>query len=210
MVKGTVTVVWYKILWNGDRLKPLIPIHENYGAYKPNKNVRRIVENLLASIDPQYLQGLGSIVLSSQAGLSRKRRRKKFVSRGRKVPTPHVQAYYRQCWKGQPAFIEIYIDTVLAPIPGWFARLPIVGFMAIGKVLFHELGHHIHLTTRPEFKEKEEGADQWRRRLMKTAFLKRYKYAVRFLRPAVKLAKPVIDKIAHYRDKHQLKQSRDG
>jgi hypothetical protein len=179
-------------------LKPPIPIHENYGTYRPSANARRLVENLLASIDPEYLQGLASIVLSSQVDLPRKKRRQKFLSRGGKHAVSNIQGYYRQSWKGQPAFIELYVDKILAPVPGWFARFPMVGFMAIGKVLFHELGHHIHQTTRPEFKEKEDVADEWSKKLMNIAFRKRYRYAVPFLRPAVKILIPVMNRLGAF------------
>jgi hypothetical protein len=198
----------------GDPLKPAILIHENYGAYKPSLNARKTVESLIASIEPEYLQGLGSIVLSSQFDLPRTKRRKKFLSRGSKYSTSAIQAYYQAQWKGQPAFIELYIDKILAPIPSWFARFPTVGFLTIGKVFFHELGHHIHQTIRPEFKEKEDVADQWSRKLMKNAFLKHYRYAVPFLRPAVKLMAAPIERVVtavnrHY-DGQELKRSRSN
>ncbi|HEX3584529.1 MAG TPA: hypothetical protein VH024_00935 [Candidatus Angelobacter sp.] len=178
-------------------MKPAIPIHENYGAYKPSLNARKTVESLIASIEPECLQGLGSIVLSTQFHLPRTTRRKKFLSRGSKYPTTAIQAYYQAQWKGQPAFIELYVDKILAPIPSWSARFPMVGFLTIGKVFFHELGHHIHLTRRPEFKEKEDVADQWSRKLMKSAFRKRYKYAVPMLRPWL----PILNVITRLMDR---------
>jgi hypothetical protein len=192
IVKGRVTRVWYKIFWIGDSLKPAIPIHENYGAYKPSLDARKTVKRLVASIEPEYLQGLGSIVLSSQFHLPRNKRRKKFLSRGSKYSTREIQACYHEQWKGQPAFIELYIDKILAPVPSWFAHFPLIGFFTIGKVFFHELGHHIHRTRRPEFKEKEDVADQWSRKLMKSAFRKRYRYApnVAAFAPCLERRKP--------------------
>jgi hypothetical protein len=32
-------------------------------------------------------------------------------------------------------------------------------------VLFHEIGHHIHFTVRPEYREREDVADVWKVRL---------------------------------------------
>jgi hypothetical protein len=165
---------------------PPIPIHENYGAYKPRIKARKIIANLLASVEPGYLRGLGSVVLSSQNQLSRAGRRKKFLSRGSKVPSAHVLGYYSQHWKGQPAFIEIYIDRILALYPAFLLRVPTIGFMLIGKVLFHELGHHLHATSHPEFKQKEDVADAWSKRLMKAAFHKRYRSFVPVLKPIYK------------------------
>lgn len=195
MVKDRVTELWYKIPFDQTCLKTPIPIHENYGTYKPNLNVRKIVGRLLGSIDPEYLQGLGSIVLSSQDQLTRKGRRKKFLSRSRKIPVSRVNGYYRQSWKGQPAFIELYVDRILAPAPGWLAHIPMAGFFMIAKTLFHEIGHHIHKTQCPEFKEQEDVAEQWRRKLTKVAFRKRYRYAGPFLRAAVKIFGPPIQRL---------------
>lgn len=39
-------------------------------------------------------------------------------------------------------------------------------------VLFHEIGHHVHTTIRPEFSEKEDVADDWGKKLMKNYMLK--------------------------------------
>ncbi|HKV93825.1 MAG TPA: hypothetical protein VJW20_14860 [Candidatus Angelobacter sp.] len=168
------------------RARQPIPIYENYGKYKPRLNARKIVENLFVTVDPNYLRGLGSVVLSCQGQLRRTRRRK-YLSRGRRVPDSRVLGYYRPHWKGQPAFIEIYVDKILERYPLLFLRLPVVGFMLIGKVLFHELGHHLHYTSHPEFKEKEDVADRWSKTLMKTAFRKRYRYSRHILRPIYKL-----------------------
>jgi hypothetical protein len=172
-------------------------------------NVRKVVERLLDSIDTDYLQGLGSIVLSSQAQLARKQRRKKFLSRGQKLPVTRILGFYQQSWKGQPAFIELYVDKILVSVPGFLLHVPIVGFMTIGKVLFHELGHHIHKTTRPEFKEREDVADKWSRELLKIAVLKRYRYAMPFLRPAVKVLAPPVDWFTSYLNrKYKQRESR--
>jgi hypothetical protein len=171
-------------------MKPTIAIYENYGTYKPSLNVRRIVEKLLDSIDPNYLQGLGSIVLSSQTQLSRKGRRKKFLSRGHTFPVATIRGFYQQSWQGQPAHIELYVDKILAPASGWKAHIPTACFFLIGNTLFHELGHHLHKTKHPEFKEREDVAEEWRKKLVKIAFRKRYPFAmpfVRLLRPFIVL-----------------------
>ncbi len=178
-------------------MKPEIPIYERYGEFKPNLNVRRLVESLLDSVDPEYLQGLGSIVLSSQMQLPRRGRRKKFLSRGLKHPVSRVLGFYRQSWKGQPACIELYVDKILTQAPGWQAHIPFAGFFLFAHVLFHELGHHLHKTRHPEFKEREDVAEEWRRKLTKIAFRKRYRRVM----PFVKLFRLVIRWIRHSREK---------
>jgi hypothetical protein len=169
-------------------VKPAIAIYENYGAYKPGLNVRKMVEELLDSIDPNYLQGLSSVVLSSQSQLPRKGRRKKFLSRGRSLSVSRIRGFYRQSWQGQPAHIELYVDKILGPKPGWKVHIPTAGFFLIANTLFHELGHHLHKTQYPEFKEKEDVAEEWRKKLVKIAFQKRYPFAL----PFVKLLRPLI------------------
>jgi len=174
-------------------LKSRIPIHEHYGAFKPNLNVGRLIERLLNLVDPQYLQGLGSIVLSSQLQLPRKDRRKKFLSRGRKHPVSQVLGFYRQSWKGQPASIELYVDKILAQAPSWWVHVPLVSFFLFTHVLFHELGHHLHKTRRPEFKEREDVAEEWEKKLTKIAFQKRYRLVMpllRLLRLVIRFVRP--------------------
>jgi hypothetical protein len=182
MVKGSVTDTMLQNLRDPYSLKPAIPIYENYGSYKPTVNVRKMVEKLLGSVDPEYLQGLGSIVLSSQAQLPRKGRRGKFWSRGHKLSVSSVLGYYAQSWKGQPAYIDLYVDKIFSQVPGWLVHIPTMRFFIIGQVLFHELGHHLHKTKYPEFKEKEDVAEEWRKKLTKIAFRKRYPYIVPFLK----------------------------
>jgi len=59
--------------------------------------------------------------------------------------------------------------------------------MAFGEVLFHEIGHHMHRTRAPEFKEREDVADSWEKRLSRVFFRKRYWY----LMPVVYLLWPL-------------------
>ena len=164
-------------------MRPTIPIYENYGLYKPRMNVRKMVEELLMDIAPEYLQGLESIVLSSQIRLPRKGRRKKFLSRGRKISSSDVLGFYSQSWKGRPAYIELYVDKILAQAPGLTLYIPLARFILFAQVLYHEIGHHLHKTQYPEFKEKEDVAEEWRKKLTKIAVRNRYRH----LMPLIKL-----------------------
>lgn len=56
--------------------------------------------------------------------------------------------------------------------------IPMARFILIASVLYHELGHHLHKTQYPEFKEKEDVAEEWRRKLTKAAIRKRYRYVM--------------------------------
>ena len=91
--------------------------------------------------------------------------------------------FYSQSWKGQPAYIELYVDKILAQAPGLILYIPMVRFILIAHVLYHEIGHHLHKTKYPEFKEKEDVAEAWRKKLTKVAFRKRYRYIMPLLTP---------------------------
>lgn len=73
-------------------------------------------------------------------------------------------------------------------MPLWLPLLRNIGF---GLVLFHELGHHIHHTIRPEYTEKEDVAENWAAKLTVNLIRKRYWYLVPLLVPCVKLYKMV-------------------
>jgi hypothetical protein len=136
---------------------------------------------LLTTVEPNYLQGLGSIVLSSQTDLSQKKRRQKNWRLGRKISTSQTLGYYQRAWNGKPAFIDLYIDKIFAEVPAWTTCFPMVAFFVISAVFFHELGHHIHHTKRPEFKEPEGVADEWSKKFSVRAIRKRYWYLRPFL-----------------------------
>jgi len=126
---------------------------------------------MLASVPPKYLIGLKRVVLTNSSGLPRKRRRDVTKSRGRKVKIAEARGLYHPKWNNEPAWIEIFVDNTLRSweASGWLKHV----FSAageIGDVLFHEIGHHIHFTARPEYREKEDVADIWRVRLRTNYF----------------------------------------
>jgi hypothetical protein len=60
---------------------------------------------------------------------------------------------------------------------------------SFGDVLFHEIGHHIHATVRPEHREKEDVAEDWRKKLWGNFGRKKYWYLVPIAKPLSKLVK---------------------
>jgi len=48
--------------------------------------------------------------------------------------------------------------------------------MFVGDTLYHEIGHHIHYTVRPEHREREDIADEWANKLNKKFVRRRYWY----------------------------------
>jgi len=67
--------------------------------------------------------------------------------------------------------------------------IPFLRNIAFGHVLFHEIGHHIHETIRPQHDEKEDVADTWAGKLNANFIRKRYWYALPVLIPALKMYK---------------------
>jgi hypothetical protein len=147
---------------------------ERYWEYTPPFNATTVVERMLESVPPRYLFGLKEVVLTNKAGLSRKRRRSVSKSRGRKVKQAEARGLYHAAWKGQQAWIEIFVDNTLNFYQKrswrWLLHLGFFRESDLGGVLFHEIGHHIDATIRPEFREKEDIADDWSIRLRRAWF----------------------------------------
>ena len=79
-----------------DRSPDKLPvlIIEAYKDYRPRTWVRGAVEKLLGTVPSKYLVGLESVVLTNSGGQSRRERRRRFSSRGRRIPSSGVLAFY--------------------------------------------------------------------------------------------------------------------
>ncbi len=124
---------------------------------------------MLEFVPPRYLLGLREVVLTNKIGLSRARRRSVTKSRGKKVKILQARGLYHPAWKGKQAWIEIFVDSTLSVYEKglwrWLLHFGYFQENEIGGVLFHEIGHHIDATHRPEFREKEDIADDWSKKL---------------------------------------------
>ncbi len=145
--------------------RPKVVAHYSSG-YEPPCDVTPIIERMLDSVPPKYLVGLSEVVLADSCGLSRERRRSATKSRRKKVRTSAARGLYYPAWKGRLPWIEIFIDNTLKPLgKGFLPKVPLFRESEIAGVLFHEIGHHIHYTVRPEYREKEDVADVLKVRL---------------------------------------------
>lgn len=147
-------------------------------GFVPPFDVAASVEKMLDSVPPKYLNGLSEIVLTNTAGLSRKLRRSITKSRKRKVEIVRASGLYHRAWQGKQAWIEIFVDNALGALPGawlrWLWRRRLFRTTGLREVVFHEIGHHIHATVRPEHREKEDVADVWKLRLLRDYFRQRH------------------------------------
>jgi hypothetical protein len=125
-------------------------------------------------------------VLTNEAGMSRWDRVGKVWSRKRKFDKSRVLGRYHGSSRNCP-YIELRVDKIISGVSRTFLRIPLLREITFGAVLFHELGHHIHHTIRPEHKEKEDVADLWAKRLIGNFIRKKYRYALPVLIPAFKV-----------------------
>lgn len=151
-----------------------VKINEAYRSYAPPVNVAKVVRKLLERVPDQYVRGLGCVVLSSLSNQPRRNRLGKTTSRGRRISQSRVAGLYHGKWKGQPPWIELYVDQILGRLPKWTLWIPLFREFAIADVFYHELGHHVHLFIRPEYREKEDVADDWQKKFMRIFFRRKY------------------------------------
>jgi hypothetical protein len=177
---------------------PLPKVVASFSGYVPPFDVIPIVERMLASVPPKYLIGLKEVVLTNSSGLPRRRRRAVTKSRKRKVKIVEARGLYHPAWNGNQAWIEIFVDNTLKRWEnGWWLKLSFLREGLIGEVLFHEIGHHIHFTTHPEYREKEDVADTWKVRLERTYLRERHPVmqAIGYpLRPLTTILRRVLSK----------------
>jgi hypothetical protein len=152
-----------------------IPIYEQYECYQPPFDVKRAIHRMLGSVPDKYMVGLGSIVLTNESALTGKRARQMTRWRGKKLSAAKARGLYHPAWGSDPAWIELHIDSIFAKYPFW-SRLPLIRELELGDVFFHELGHHIHAQHRPEFREKEDVAEAWKRKASGNYIWRRFWY----------------------------------
>jgi len=74
------------------------------------------------------------------------------------------------------ATIRILVDNILRTYPKSFLWVTPMLNIYFSDVLYHELGHHIHATRRPEYRGKEDVGDKWKATLSRKFFASRYWY----------------------------------
>lgn len=155
-----------------------VAIREFYKDFVPPRYVLRLVRRLVQSVPPKYSNRLDCVVLTNQSGAPRRQRFGKVNSRRRRVFQANVVGRYHRALSGKPAWIELYVDKIVAGI-SHHRWVPMAKTACFAMVLFHEVGHHVHTTVRPEFREREDVADDWGGKLTRNYFFKRYWFVPR-------------------------------
>jgi hypothetical protein len=165
-------------------MMPDIDIEERYNEYRAPFDVAKVVRGLIDSVPEKYTRGLKKVLLVNSGYLSRRDRVGKVWSRKRKRSKQDILGRYH--YNNGTAWIEIRVDKTIEnwrriPAPFWISPFR---YLCIGQVFYHELGHHVHRTIRPEFREKEDVADRWGLKLIVHFIRRRYWYFFPFLRVA--------------------------
>ena len=153
-----------------------VEVTESYKAYTPPVDIAPIVRSLIRYVPEKCLPGLSRVVLTNSSGLSRQERREQTWSRGRKTHIADAHAYYHKVSTVGPARIEIFVDNVTNSCGPQLLRLPLIRDYIVANTLYHEIGHHIHQTIRPEHTDPETAADRWGAQLTAHFFRRRYWY----------------------------------
>lgn len=159
-----------------------VRVIEAYRHYTPPINAQAIVRSLLQTVPEKYLKGLDCVVLTNEVALSREDRKGKVWSRRRRFDKSRVLARYHHRSRNSLPYIEVRVDKIVAATEKWALPIPLIRDIVFGHVLFHELGHHIHSTIRPEYNEKEDVADTWAGKLNVNFVRKTYWYGVPVLK----------------------------
>ena len=167
--------------------KLAVKIREAYEVYKPSFPVAKTVRKMLLGIPQKYLNGIGTVVVRDYESYNRKRKRQKYRGKKEKLKLNECRGFYHAACGGEPAWIELIIDKIIPDGQRMVWKIPFIREMRISQALYHEIGHHLHETVAPEYKEKENVADEWERKLSYYYFYHRYGY---ILVPLSWLARP--------------------
>lgn len=162
-------------------------IVEDYRDYIPPRCVRMLVEDLLKTVPPSYLMGLQTIILTNQAAQPRNKKQQKVWSRNRKIRLVDALGYYSPATRSARATIHLNIDNIVKHTHPGELGTPVLRYDPLARVLYHEIGHHIHAEHNPTYQGKENVAEDWSKRLSQSFYRTRYWYfylladSVRFL-----------------------------
>ena len=137
-----------------------VQVVEQYRGWEPRVPLTPVVQRLVSTLPAKYLPGLSAVVITNAGGLSRGRRRSKTKARGAVVPIVEARGLYHASTRGEQAWIELFADNIFAQEPPCAWKLGFWRDWCLLHTLCHELGHHIHATMAPEFREPEDVADR--------------------------------------------------
>src|SRR5207302_709700 len=84
-------------------------VQETYIAYTPPLDVAALVREMLSCVRVEYLRGLKYVVLRNASGLSRRDRRRRIPSRGKRYLAGVCLGFYCREHPGEPAHIGLHV-----------------------------------------------------------------------------------------------------
>lgn len=114
-----------------------IKIVEQYEDYTPPVRVNSAVELLMSHVPPEHIKGLRKVVLTNSACVL-KTHKGKYIFDGERMRAADLRGFYGN------GYIFLIMDRILDHHLQLFLLVPMFKTLAIGEILYHELGHHIH------------------------------------------------------------------
>jgi hypothetical protein len=149
-------------------------VREAYLEYTPPFDVAAVVRDLLSYVPAEYLSGLKCVVLLNASGRSRRDRRRRIASQGKRHLAGTCLGFYHGQHKGAPAHIEIHVDRVIQRAGRLALLVSAYRDSLFAWTLYHELGHHIHQVLHPQHREPENVANDWAERLRNAMLRQKY------------------------------------
>jgi hypothetical protein len=162
----------------------MLEISESYRSSSPPKWMHSTVDRLLSSLPAQFLNGLGTVVLTDSESVGRGRTHR---VGGRKYNRRDCRGFYHASTRRETAWIELVADNIVAGVPRSALAVSLVRDLLVSQTLFHEIGHHLDATLGSRVPGSEAAAEDWCRRLSTTYFRTRYWYLTPLFRVAALL-----------------------
>lgn len=166
-----------------------VKIVEQYLDYSPPVKVYRTVELLLRHVPEKHLNGLHNITLTNSVSV-RKSFRGKLWREKRRIRPADCRGLYRE------GHVFLIIDQILGEYAEVLLLVPLIKAIAIGEILYHEVGHHIHRNEQPGYRDnKEVVANEWSDKLLQAFLSQRYWYLARVVRLYTTVVHPLVLKL---------------
>lgn len=147
-------------------------IREFYSSFEPKLNYADHVQSILRDLPESITSGLGSVLLRDSSSVTRKEARRPLTGG---ASLREVSGVYYRSHGGSPARIELFLDTIIDIWPKWALHVPFLRYEIVGRVLFHELGHHVYAKQHPSRPANEEAASEIGKALLSKYLKMRYK-----------------------------------
>lgn len=165
-----------------------VKIEEIYSGNKPTINIYNIVKNLMKYVPEKYFGGLKKIIIKNNTHENKKSKDKILGS------------YFHQS-RNNPAYIELYIDEIIdSKWPSILLFFPLIKYLLIANILYHEIGHHIHRMHKKKYSNPEKEADDWHKELIHNFLEERYIFVYPFYKKLKFLTKTSVYNLINKKD----------